>query len=303
MVVIPKPIVVQLSSVHPSFDTRIYHKICKSLVKNGYSIDLIIQHQEDEIKDGITIRALPIAQKKSDRFLKIIPKLFKKCIQYPKDTIFHFHDPELIPIGFLLKFFGYKVIYDVHEDVPKDIKSKKWLPFYLRKFLPFIMKWLEKRAINAFSGTIVVTRAIENRLTSENTYLIQNFPIISKPDTSEAEQSKDKFKKSVFYVGDITLIRGLKENIKAVELTNELEDIQFILGGKFTPKELEYELKKEDGWKYVNFVGWIDRQKFNEYTTQSFAGLVTFHPEPNHIDAQPNKLFEYMHAGLPVIAS
>ena len=35
----------------------------------------------------------------------------------------------------------------------------------------------------------------------------------------------------------------------------------------------------------------------------SKAGIVTFHPLPNHIDAQPNKMFEYMSAGLPIITS
>ena len=59
--------VVQLSSVHISSDTRIFHKICKSLVNNGYEVDLIIQHTKDEIVDGISIIALPIATNKIQR--------------------------------------------------------------------------------------------------------------------------------------------------------------------------------------------------------------------------------------------
>lgn len=298
-----KPKVVQLSSVHSSFDTRIYHKICKSLANNGYNVDLIIQYQEDEIKDGINIKALPIARKKSDRIFKIIPRLFKKCMQYPHGTIFHFHDPELIPIGVILKIIGYKLIYDVHEDVPEAIKSKKWIPSLTRIILPKLVKIAEKVSAKLFDGVIVVTRTIEERLVTDHTYLIQNFPILQDTEMMGLPNTS-KHKNNIFYVGDITAIRGLKEGVKAVELVKKkASGIRFILAGKFHTKEFEEELKVQSGWQYVDFVGWIDRHKFDEYTSQSFAGLVTFHPEPNHINAQPNKLFEYMHAGLPVIAS
>ncbi|MFA7567584.1 MAG: glycosyltransferase, partial [Alkalispirochaeta sp.] len=56
-------------------------------------------------------------------------------------------------------------------------------------------------------------------------------------------------------------------------------------------------------WKHVDFHGWLDRLGVRAILEQSTAGLVTFHPLPNHTDAQPNKMFEYMAAGIPVIAS
>ena len=144
--------VVQLSSVHPSKDTRIFYKMCKSLVKAGYDVDLIIQHPKDETRDGVNIKALPIANNKTDRIFKIIPQLIKKAFSYPKKTIFQFHDPELIPVGLLLKVFGNKVIYDVHEDVPKDLLTKEWIPKSLRKILSGTIKFIE-RCSSPFFGT------------------------------------------------------------------------------------------------------------------------------------------------------
>ncbi len=291
--------VVQLSSVHPSHDTRIFHKVCKSLVAHGFDLDLIIQHPHDEIKDGINIVALPIATKKADRIFKIIPKLFLKAIKYSKKTIFHFHDPELIPIGYVLKMLGYKVIYDVHEDVPKSILSKEWIPSYIRKIVAVVISGFEKMALYLFDHIIVVTRSIEQRFSSSSTILIQNFPTLSNENITVKPNQQD----SIFYIGDITLVRGLKEVIRAVDIVNQSQDLKFILGGKCNPKSLESELRLETGWKHTDFVGWVGKNEFMKYAERSYVGIVTFHPIPNHIEAQPNKLFEYMHAGLPVVAS
>ena len=68
-------------------------------------------------------------------------------------------------------------------------------------------------------------------------------------------------------------------------------------------KYLKKKIKKYENWSKVNTLGFLNRQQVSEVLAKSHAGIVTFLPEPNHINAQPNKMFEYMSAGLPVIAS
>jgi glycosyltransferase involved in cell wall biosynthesis len=75
------------------------------------------------------------------------------------------------------------------------------------------------------------------------------------------------------------------------------------LGGKFSEKETEAEVKSYAGWQLVDELGFVDRVGVKNILAHAVAGLVTFLPLPNHIDAQPNKMFEYMSAGVPVIAS
>ncbi|MFY0697402.1 MAG: glycosyltransferase family 4 protein [Balneola sp.] len=293
--------VVQLSSVHPAFDTRIFFKICTSLKNAGCSVDLIIQHKNDEVVNGINIYSLPIAQKKLDRPLKVIPKLFLKCIAYGKDTIFHFHDPELIPVGLLLKVFGYKVIYDVHENVPKDVLSKDWLPVKLRALISKWIDRLEQYCVSKFDAVIVVTPEIKSRLDSQRTIMVQNFPIVQEKINEVSKSSKDY----LFYIGDITLIRGIKEMINSLYIVNKKKDhpIRLKLGGKFSPESLHAKMKNEKGWEYVDFIGWLSREELKKIAENAIAGFVLFHPVPSHINAQPNKLFEYMLEELPVIAS
>lgn len=53
----------------------------------------------------------------------------------------------------------------------------------------------------------------------------------------------------------------------------------------------------------VRFIGRISRAEVNDLYGSARAGIVIYQPAENHYEAQPVKMFEYMAAGLPVIAS
>ena len=53
----------------------------------------------------------------------------------------------------------------------------------------------------------------------------------------------------------------------------------------------------------IKYIGSISRKEVNDLYSRSRAGIVIYQPAENHIKSQPIKLFEFMAAGLPVIAS
>ena len=107
-----------LSSVHPPFDTRIFHKQARSLASAGYDVTLVVPHARDETVDGVKLRALPQAGSRPRRMLGAPARVLREALRLRAD-VYHFHDPELIPIALLLKRRGKSVIYDVHEDRPR----------------------------------------------------------------------------------------------------------------------------------------------------------------------------------------
>jgi glycosyltransferase involved in cell wall biosynthesis len=101
------------------------------------------------------------------------------------------------------------------------------------------------------------------------------------------------------YIGGIGIIRGAVEMISAFESL----DATLALAGPFESSATEERLRALPGWAKVDYRGTVSRDEVRRIMAGSRAGLLFFHPEPNHVDAQPNKMFEYMSAGLPVLAS
>jgi hypothetical protein len=90
---------------------------------------------------------------------------------------------------------------------------------------------------------------------------------------------------------------------RAMSILPESLHARLIFAGRFSPQELESEMQRAPGWDRVEFVGWKNREEMARLLSRSRAGLVTLHPTPAYLEAWPVKLFEYMAAGIPVIAS
>lgn len=296
--------IVHLSSVHYALDTRIFHRECSSLIKLGYQVDLVAQWGGNETLNGVNIVALPQVTSKSDRLHKVIPSLWKIATTYPKKTLFHIHDSELIIVGLLLKRKGYKVIYDVHEDVPRDLLSKVWIPVLLRKPLAAIVSLLEARADKYFDAIISVTEEIKDRFQNTNNYLVRNYPDANELLVQEGATTEYHKRNNVLtYIGEIQAERGIHHIIEALSIiSDKYPDITFDLGGKINER---YKSKLEElkGWQSTNFLGWVSRPMIPTVLNKAKIGLLVLDRHPNFENSKPVKLFEYMLSGLPIIAS
>jgi len=195
---------------------------------------------------------------------------------------------------------GKKVIYDVHEDLPKDILSKEWIPFWARKLISKAASALEYVGAKWFFSVITATPFIRQRFAqfAPRVIDINNFPLTEELSATATDGARQN---EICYVGGIALIRGISEAVAAMDLAKFATRLNLV--GSFSDVETAKMVKRAPGWEHVNELGVLDRGEVRDVLQRSFAGLVTFHPLPNHVDAQPNKMFEYMSAGVPVIAS
>ena len=293
--------VCHLTSVHPRYDTRIFLKECRSLVNVGYPVSLIVADGNgDEVKDAVSFFDVGVSKGRLHRIFNITRRVFEKACELDCD-IYHLHDPELIPIGLKLKRLGKIVIFDSHEDVPKQLLGKPYLnkpvKWLLSKFVGIYESWACKR----FDAIVTATPYIRDKFLAinSNTVDINNFPVLGELASVSNDWSQKH--NEVCYVGGIAVVRGIREIVLAMEQIKSGTCLK--LGGSFSEKAVEAEVKAFSGWQHVDELGWLDREGVRKTLNHAIAGLVTLHPIINYIDALPVKMFEYMSAGLPVIAS
>ena len=289
-----------ITTVHIERDIRIFVKECRSLAAQGADVHLIVPGDgaRYECVDAVHVHRLPPPSGRLQRMSSTVASAAREALRLRAD-IYHFHDPELIPMGLLLRLVGRKVIYDVHEDFPATVFGKHYLPRWVQFPIHFASKAFERAAATCFSGMVAATPRIAAKFPAGKTTVVNNFPILEE-FSAPADVAYRARPQNVVYVGGISEIRGIDLMLRAVAHTRAS---RLLLAGRLMPQSLLGKLESTPDWARVDFRGWVDRADVAALLDQARVGLVLLRPERNYVDSQPIKLFEYMASGLPVVAS
>lgn len=310
-----------MTSVHPWDDPRIFFKEALSL-SNKYQVEIHAPADfKYRVEKGVAIFGLPKYQRRYLRFLNWV-RLFFRAWKSPARYI-HFHDPELIPLGIILKLFvRKKVIYDVHENFPASILTKSWIPKFIRRSLAGVLDFGEKRAVRYFNGIILAELSYLERF-RDSPVLVQpilNFPprdmgkenygetVSNGPGRCERQLQEKNYQVKFVYAGVISKVRGIEEIIRSFGLVQKagLDFHLFLAGSWISPdlrREMEEMIRNLHMEEQVTITGRISFQQIGDLYQQCDVGLALLHPEKNYLNSLATKIFEYMAMGIPVLAS
>jgi glycosyltransferase involved in cell wall biosynthesis len=218
--------------------------------------------------------------------------------------LYHFHDPELIPAGLLLRLLGKKVIYDIHENVLADLNEKGWLPF--KKLARTAYRFFEKMAVRNF-GIILANQSYEAHYREMGA----RYEVVSNyVDTETMGLKKSLYSPEsdvLLLVGTLSAGRGLRQGLEALHILKKQGMIFRLKCVGPVNAEVEQMLSRLPFYKeikeQVEWQGYKPISKAYSDAGECLAGIALLEDVPNHRHAYPTKIFEYMAAELPVICS
>ena len=296
-----------LTTAHSPFDDRIYYREAVTLKKLGYDLSIIAPYEKPMVtKEDINILNVPKFPNRFYRFSKTGFNIYQLAMKQNAD-IYHFHDPDLLPWMFLLQKKGKKVIYDVHEYNSKSIITKYWIPKKLRNSISNFVDIIEKKFSSKFSGIITVNPHMAElfRLVNMNTVSVGNYPLnwfIEKCSTIK------KFNlNNISYIGGLNKDRGYEVIISTMKfLERNGIDLMCSITGQIDYMGIDDNFPRLKLGINENNIRWNGVVNFLEipgYLSQSGIFWLPWINTPNNELGTPIKIFEYMAAGRPIVAS
>jgi glycosyltransferase involved in cell wall biosynthesis len=318
----PGPRVAIITTVHSPLDIRIFWKQAISLSDAGYRVSLLSRRGLGDSRISVTqafsrhgIHDFSLYGG-SGRLTR--PRLWWKVVSILSRThfdVWHFHDPELLPLLIILRWIRRRrhqtaLVYDVHEDYGLEVHEKEWIPLVLRPTVSHFADLVERWGARRCDCVIVATDAIGDKLRkhASRCRVVRNYPVERR---RSIEQRVETPIRAVF-VGGLAVNRGIPELVSAMHLV-KTTNLELHFYGTFasswkidglpdTPTPLECRLRASAPAN-VFFHGHVSPDTVGQILDKAHIGVVTLLPTRNHLEALPNKLFEYMQASLPIIAS
>ncbi len=295
------------STVQTSGDVRLFHREAKSLARAGFDVHVVVPSDFSGTKDGVHFHAIRRAKNRFWRML-LMPWVAMWVALKTKSSIYHYHDPELIFVGAVMRWVLFKkVIFDMRESAFRLILGKEYLPKWSRKTLSFCYRVIEKVCLKGIA-IVLANESIAEEY--KQCYLVRNFPEVDEDIMANAMDMVERLKLPLLvYVGGVWESRGA---LLYVELAKRLSErghsFRMMIIGPYEEqfgRELKAKVSELNLQDAVTVTGLLDYREAMKLTSRAAIGLSMSGPKvaPNRAICLAGKIIEYMMCGTPVLAS
>lgn len=296
--------VVHVTSVHPATDTRILYKECATLAAAGHDVHLVAPGVagNEEQREGVRIHYIGRGASRLHRMTATGARAISKGLSLSPDVL-HLHDPELLIHAWRARRRCRRVIFDMHEDLPKSLRTKHWIAGPLRGAVSKLAAGGERMLLSGLEVVFAEDSYRASRPWVRRSITLHNMPIVS---TLTGIEPHPTLPPSLGYIGSVTPARGL---FTTLEVLSELR-ARGVAVAHDCVGAIDGELKSEAdrlvarlGLRDVRFHGYQPAEAGYRIIAGTTIGLAVLHPEPNYLESYPTKMFEYMAMGIPVVVS
>lgn len=285
-------------------DQRV-HKVCNTLQNNGYTVILIGRRKKDSLampdRGYTTVRFKLFFEKGAMFYASYNLSLFWFLLTHRADILLSNDLDTLLPNYITAKLFKRKLIYDSHEyytGVPELME---------RPFVRGIWEKIEGYILPKLKSFYTVNESIAALYRKQyqcSVQVVRNIPLYTEvAPAKELPITIPTGKKVVLYQGaGINIDRGLEETIEAFQYIDIA--ILLVIGGGDVIEDLKNQVKTKGLDSKVFFIAKLPFEQLKAYTQLAQLGLtLDKNTNINYRFSLPNKIFDYIHAGLPILAS
>ena len=280
-----------LTTVHPALDGRIFHKEATSLRAAGFPVTLVAPDSEGVAETtasaGIEFEPLPRGESRHVRPGRWVVLVGRLWARRRVDSIWHFHDPELLVVCVLSRALfarSTNLVYDAHEDPAGTVAYKEWLPGLLRRPIAALTSGIEgflaRRCELVVAATEPIAEAHRSR-SVDDVVVVRNYPRLAgtplqDPPDRPADGANGPVR--VVYSGSITVARGVNEMVAAIDRLADL-DVELELIGRFGDPGLRREIEAAAGPR-VEITGLLPGRRRSIGSPGAMSGWCACIPSP-----------------------
>lgn len=297
-----------VTSIHPDFDSRIW-KYAKCLAARGHRVELVCPWgvPSGEVREGVRFHTFPRVVSRRRRVLDV-PKRVLPALRplLPHVDLVHFHDIDILPYMSAVSAFKH-VVYDVHENYADEMLTRDYIPNRLRKLLAFAVQWGQFALALPIRNCVLVAESQEHDFDARmfNRIYIRNYA--STELVPSVAHDYRRRPPAVVFSGSQHLMNGSLLLLDIAErMLVAAPEVRFYTVDRFASQEFRARVAGEVERRRLTNVVQLPNIPPHELMSTLNRATVAVSPNlrvPQQIKGVHTKIFEYMAAGLPIVAS